>query len=94
MQHVLTDCCYRQIISNNADPNSIFWDFGNEKHRQKLLNNDPHDCWIFDVTLTVSSLTGGCTSTEIVKQLKLLVLLVIAATSPFQMTVHVWMLTL
>ena len=49
----------------------------------------------FDVTLTVSSLTGGCTSTEIVETIEVAGPFgAIAVKVQFLMIVHVWMLIL
>ncbi len=57
--------------SNNVDPNSIFWDFGNgETSTEASPTTIYTTAGSFDVTLTVSSLTGGCTSTEIVETIE------------------------
>ena len=57
--------------SNNVDPNSIFWDFGNgETSTEASPTTIYTSAGSFDVTLTVSSLTGGCTSTEIVETIE------------------------
>ena len=82
--------------SNNVDPNSIFWDFGNgETSTEASPTTIYTTAGSFDVTLTVSSLTGGCTSTEIVETIEVagpLVLLLLQV--QFLMIVHVWMLIL
>ena len=57
--------------SNNVDPNSIFWDFGNG---ETSTENSPTTIYTtagsFPVSLTVESLTGGCTSTVVVETIE------------------------
>ena len=82
--------------SNNVDPNSIFWDFGNgETSTEASPTTIYTSAGSFDVTLTVSSLTGVVQVQKLSKQLKLLVLLVLLLLQvQFLMIVHVWMLIL
>jgi len=57
--------------ANNVDPNSIFWDFGNgETSTEASPTTIYTTAGSFDVTLTVASLTGGCTSTVVVETIE------------------------
>ena len=62
---------FTNTSSNNVDPSSIFWDFGNgETSTEASPTTIYTSAGSFPVSLTVESLTGGCTSTVIVETIE------------------------
>ena len=62
---------FTNTSSNNVDPSSVFWDFGNgETSTEASPTTIYTSAGSFPVSLTVESLTGGCTSTVIVETIE------------------------